>query len=314
MRAKYRVALAFALALPAVPVLGQSTEESALKNHVSALQSAPEGSAEAQRLMEAAIRSAARLRTRPAISPEARRFFVRGGTAIKEATSSADFEDAAKEFAKATRLAPWWADAHFNQAVAYEKAGNLRQAIASFKLYLLAAPNNKDAPSVSDQIAALEYRLEKAEKNAADKSRAEESERQRKTAFINDLSGVWQDERMRYAVSANGDAISILSTAWWYPPDRRWVPVQGEPPRYGPGIAVRFEGRVQGLSISGTVVTDFRSNWRNGQVFTRPMSGTIDAEGKRIQLQYSAVNPGGGRGGTVTNWVERPASVTLERQ
>lgn len=150
----------------------------ALTQYTSALQKVSEGSADEQRLREAIIGVAQKLKPVPSIPDEARRFLVRGSVAIKEAKSEKDFEEAAREFGRAVRAAPWWADAYFNQGVAYERAGKHDEAIRSLKLYLLAAPRAQDSEKVKEQIYALEYRQEKARKDAL--AAREEQERKRR--------------------------------------------------------------------------------------------------------------------------------------
>lgn len=143
------------------PVFSQSSEESAgraaeqagklreaLTQYVAALQSVPEGSADDQRLRETIIKLIQKLSPPPALPEEARRFSVRGQIAIKDAKSAVDFAEASKEFGKALRVAPWWADGYFNQGVALEKAGKYSQAARALKFYLLAAPNAPDVQNV----------------------------------------------------------------------------------------------------------------------------------------------------------------------
>lgn len=150
----------------------------ALAQYTAALQTAPEDSADEQRLREAIIGVARKVKPAPAIPDEARRLLVRGSVAIKEAKSERDLEEAAREFGRAARAAPWWADAYFNQGVAYDKAGRRGDAIRNFKLFLLAAPGAQDAEKVKELIYALEYRQEKARKDA--RAAQEEQERKRR--------------------------------------------------------------------------------------------------------------------------------------
>jgi len=212
-------------------LFGQSSEESAGRNaeqagrlrealthYVAALQSVPEGSADDQRLRETIIKVVQKLSPPPAVPEEARRFSVRGQIAIKEAKSAADFDEAAKEFGKALRIAPWWADGYINQGVALEKAGKFSEAGRALKFYLLAAPNAPDAQNVRDQIYALEYRQEKAGKQAAEAARAKAAEQRErdegkmaKMRALESWSGIWEDQggTMRWRVSIQGNSINI---------------------------------------------------------------------------------------------------------
>ncbi|MBI2358410.1 MAG: tetratricopeptide repeat protein, partial [Deltaproteobacteria bacterium] len=225
----------------------------------------------------------------PSIPEEATRFSVRGEVAIKEAKSTADFGEAAKEFSKAVRVAPWWADGYINLAVAQEKAGQLSEAIRSLKLYLLASPASPDTDKVKRQIYALEYRQERAGKDAVAKGeeqerkrREEENQRRQQAMLISGLAGAWQTSNSRFQVSVSGKSILITKTATWSPPDRVWIPVEGDPPRYGRQFGLQFRGEIEGFSIRGVSEVDWRPTWRNGEIFTRSMTGTISPDGRRI--------------------------------
>lgn len=180
--------------------LGKEAEQAgkyreALTHYVSALQSTSEGSSKDQQLREKIISLALKVTPPPAVPDDARRYAARGKAAITAARSASDFEEAAREFSKALRVAPWWAESYFNRAVAQEKAGQLNDAISSLKLYLLAAPNDPDIDKAKDQIYALEYKQEKAKKEVSAKRQAEEQERQRlaeQKAQAAQLIGRWE--------------------------------------------------------------------------------------------------------------------------
>ena len=72
--------------------------------------------------------------------------------AFKNAKASSDFSDAAKQDEKALLVAPWLTADYFNCGVAHEKAGENKEAIRNFNLYLLAAPNADDALAVKKRI------------------------------------------------------------------------------------------------------------------------------------------------------------------
>lgn len=188
----------------------------ALTHYVAALQSVSEGSADDQRLRETIIKLVQKLSPPPAVPEEARRYSVRGQIAIKEAKSPADFDEAAKEFGKALRVAPWWADGYVNHGVALEKAGKYTEAIHSLKFYLLAAPAAPDADKIKEQIYALEYRQERAGKEAI--AKREEQERKRredeaKASAPARLAGTWCEDsgcRIAWEVKVSGDMVEFL--------------------------------------------------------------------------------------------------------
>lgn len=134
-----------------------------LNQYISDLQKNPADIA----LREKIIKHVQTMSPAPAIPLEAERYEGRAEFAIKNAKSEADFLDAAKEYGKALLIAPWAPAYYFNQGIAYEKGGNLKEAKQSFEFYLLAAPNAQDAKEVRKRIAGLEYAMEKAAKESS---------------------------------------------------------------------------------------------------------------------------------------------------
>jgi tetratricopeptide (TPR) repeat protein len=100
---------------------------------------------------------------------EARKYLVRGMAAIEMAKSEAGFAAAATEFKKATELAPTMAAAWYNLGSVQSKMGQLKDAIASYRRYVILAPKADDARLVNDEIIKLEYKLERAEANVLKK-------------------------------------------------------------------------------------------------------------------------------------------------
>lgn len=129
-----------------------------LKQLTAQLQSNPSDTA----LREKIIKLARTIRPAPAIPVEAERFDGRGEYAFKSAKSEADYLVAAQEFEKASNAAPWIASYYYNLGTAYEKAQRPNEAKRNFELYLLAAPDARDAREVSRRISGLEFAIEKA--------------------------------------------------------------------------------------------------------------------------------------------------------
>lgn len=132
-------------------------------------------------LREQIVRSALALSPKPAIPEDARRFLARGAAAFETAKAPADFDLAVDEFNKASNSAPWWGDPYFNLGKSYEGAGKQQQALASYKLYLLAAPQATDLAAVQTQIYKLEFLAEQQAKAAAAQAQAEAAAAQRRT-------------------------------------------------------------------------------------------------------------------------------------
>ena len=97
------------------------------------------------------------------ISDDARRYFDRGQAAVEMAKTSADYEDAIKEFEKAARLAPDWSDVYYNLGLIQEKIGKYDDAFRNLTKYLELSPNASDAGEVKKFIAKIEYKMEKEE-------------------------------------------------------------------------------------------------------------------------------------------------------
>jgi hypothetical protein len=94
---------------------------------------------------------------------EARKHLVRGMAAIEMAKDEDGLAAAAAEFKKATEIEPNMSAAWYNLGSVQSKMGRLKDAIASYRRYLILAPKADDARLVSDEIIKLEYKVEKAE-------------------------------------------------------------------------------------------------------------------------------------------------------
>ena len=93
--------------------------------------------------------------------PEAAVMHMQRGEAVLEAAKDqAGLEEAGDEFAQAMLIAPWNSRVYFDKAVVYERMGNYGPAVTGFRLYLLAAPDAKDADDVRAKIAELKRKLE----------------------------------------------------------------------------------------------------------------------------------------------------------
>ena len=92
---------------------------------------------------------------------EARKYFVRGQAAAEMAKSEEELADAVKEFKKAIEIAPNMAALWYNLGLVQAKMGKLKDAVASYRRYLVLAPKADDARQVNDEIIKLEYRMEK---------------------------------------------------------------------------------------------------------------------------------------------------------
>ena len=185
-----------ALFMGAATAQAQSPQQT-LNQYVADLQKTPGDYA----LREKIIRHVQAMKPAPAVPIEAEKFEGRAEFAIKSANTEADFLDAAKEYEKALLTAPWVPAYYFNQGIAFEKAGKLKEAKRSFEMYLLAAPNAQDARDVRKRIAGLEYAIEKLAKESSPAAMTEKK-RQEEGAFLKKIDGA----RYKYHYSGSRDA------------------------------------------------------------------------------------------------------------
>ena len=256
----------------------------ALTHYVAALQLVSEGSTDDQRLRETIIKLVQKLSPPPAVPEESTRFSVRGQIAIKEAKSAVDFDEAAREFGNALRVAPWWADGYINQGVALEKAGKFNEAARALKFYLLAAPNAPDRQNVRNQVYALEYRQEKAQKEAVARKEEQDRKRREEEARAIDparLVGRWCQEingtvtcQTPYQMSVSGNTFEIVMI------DRL----------VGNGNWLIFHGTVKGDQLAGfSRPFIFGIGAHSCPPQQVPMQGRISPDGKRMEITHTQV-------------------------
>lgn len=110
-------------------------------------------------LREKIIKLVQELKPLPAIPEEARRSFIEGGTIVRNAKDRSQQMVAVNSFKKALDLAPWWADAYYNLALAQELAGQLGYAQQSLQLYMKASTDEKEKRNAQDRIYELDAKL-----------------------------------------------------------------------------------------------------------------------------------------------------------
>ncbi|MCX5795518.1 MAG: hypothetical protein NTY77_08510 [Elusimicrobia bacterium] len=113
-------------------------------------------------LRERIIKQALATTPAPPVPGEVYELEGRAAAAFKDAKTPQDYLDAVNSLAQALLLAPWVSNDYLSLADAQEKAGQDLDAAASLGLYLVAAPQARDANEVRRRIGALKYRAEKA--------------------------------------------------------------------------------------------------------------------------------------------------------
>lgn len=157
------------------------TPREELKQMVRQLQQSPNDNA----LREKIIKLATTIKPTPEISEEAREPFVMAATVLKRANDPASAGKAVDLFTQALNVAPWFADAYYNRALAHEVAGEFNSAIDDLKFYLGFKITDAERRQTQDKIYSLkaDAQLASAKKAEQDKmSRAEEEKRQAQQA------------------------------------------------------------------------------------------------------------------------------------
>ncbi|HUJ79829.1 MAG TPA: PDZ domain-containing protein [Nitrospiria bacterium] len=117
-----------------------------------------------RRIRERIIHLALQLDPPPAIPDEAKHRADDAAAAVSGAGSSdgpAGSGDALTAWKESLLLAPWWADAYYHYAAALEQQGDYEKAARNLKLYLLAAPDAKDAMAVQQKTLELENKVKR---------------------------------------------------------------------------------------------------------------------------------------------------------
>lgn len=164
------------LAVLCVPA-GASPRE-ILKASTAELQATPGNDA----LREKIIRLAKTITPAPPVPEEVARRMARGEAALEMAKDENAAGKAVLEFQAAANAAPWLAKPYHQLGAAQEKAGKAGDAIKSFRFYLLAAPNAKDAADVKKRLYKLEFIAEQAVEQAAAQAAARNAARNAEAA------------------------------------------------------------------------------------------------------------------------------------
>ena len=173
--------LAFiAMCLISSPLVGQQLSQ---REQLKIMQDKFDHNPTDQSQRDELIKFAAGMLPQPAISEDARQFYIEGMTLHQDAKSPDDEKIAIQSFQRALAQAPWWGDAYLGLAVSQELSGDMESAIQSLKDYLLSQPALDQARNAQDHIYALKAKLKKI---AAAKAAENELQEQKKR-----LTGYW---------------------------------------------------------------------------------------------------------------------------
>ena len=131
-----------------VSISQAQSPQQTLNQYVSDLQKNPNDYA----LREKIIKHVQTMKQKPAIPEEARRHFVEGNTLLKAAKDQRGYGLARDAYRQCLLVAPWWADAYNNYAVALELSGQFDDAANALKLYIATNPGESEARKAQDKI------------------------------------------------------------------------------------------------------------------------------------------------------------------
>jgi len=182
------------------------------------------------------------------------------GSTLFQHSADDDFLRANAEFEQAVRIAPWWADIYFNDALGQQNAGNYKGAINNLKLFLLAAPDDPAVGEVRNRIYTLEAQIEKY-------------------AGVKRWEGKWQYGYSILKLTTKGDAATMV-----------YVKVDKVDALYGhrPGDT-QFRGSISNDKINGKRLTrsiDADTIRCFGKESEHEMTGQLRPDGQTIHIQY----------------------------
>lgn len=135
----------------------------ALRHYLAAVRSMPGGTLTAKdvELRRKVIALVRKLDPPPSVPEEAQESLDRAEARAKDAKKEPEYLDAAAEYMKGLRGAPWVAKAYYNLGLLCELANDYGRASRSLRLYLAADPEAPEAVEVKRKIAALDVKHEK---------------------------------------------------------------------------------------------------------------------------------------------------------
>ena len=124
------------------------TPQATLNQYIVDLQKNPNDYA----LREKIIKHVQTMKPKPAGPEEARRHFIEGNTLLKAAKDQRSYGLARDAYRQCLLVAPWWADAYNNYAVALELSGQFDDAVNALKLYIVTNPGEGETRKAQDKI------------------------------------------------------------------------------------------------------------------------------------------------------------------
>ena len=133
--------------MPVVQAQSQSPQQ-ILNQYISDLQKNPNDNA----LREKIIKHVQTMKPKPAIPEEARRYFVEGNALLNAAKAQKGYGLAIDAYRQCLLIAPWWAEALYNYAVALDLANQFDEGMNALKLYIATNPGGAESRKAQDKI------------------------------------------------------------------------------------------------------------------------------------------------------------------
>jgi tetratricopeptide (TPR) repeat protein len=122
------------------------TPQQTLRQYVADLQHNPDDTA----LRDKIIELAKRMRPAPVVPQSAKAEFAKTAAQLKTASTANDFRAAAKTFEHVALQAPWYTDAYYNAASAYNRAAEYENAKRNLALYMAAVRSGTNIQAAED--------------------------------------------------------------------------------------------------------------------------------------------------------------------
>lgn len=267
-----------ALSIAVYPVYAEGPQET-LKQFIDELQRNPNDTALRVKIIE----HVQAMKPAPAIPDEAKRYMARGMAAVEEAKNEADYKEAISEFEKVVYIAPWLGEGYRNLGIAQDKAGQYDAAKKNLNLYLLTNP--ADTEKVKNLIYKIEFRREKAQKEAVASEEAKSAEKLRrevaKQAKLRELEswqGLWWlgGGGMRWRVTISRNTIDIAYHDSYNYKTERWGSNHPCPENWRGTIS-------ENLELSLTMFFPDSCSWTPlPPTMSWPVTGRIDFDKKVI--------------------------------
>jgi len=147
-RISLAVWIIFVLLFALMPSVQAQSPQETLNQYISDLQKNPNDNA----LREKIIKHIQTMKPAPAIPEEARRYFIEGNALLKAAKAQKGYGLAIDAYRQCLLIAPWWAEAYFNYAVALDLANQFDEAVNVLKLYIATNQGETESRRAQDKI------------------------------------------------------------------------------------------------------------------------------------------------------------------